>query len=77
MLLALVQAGMARDDAYRIVQIERGAVRGTKASTSAPLLEAIPRWWRSIAAVLDEAFDLDRVAAHARRSVDALDALEI
>ncbi len=75
-LLALVAAGLTRDDAYRIVQAaarlayeERTAFRlvleadeGLRAALGEGKVEL----------VLDEAFDLDRALRHAHRTVDAL-----
>ena len=69
-LLALVEGGMTRDDAYRIVQ--EHAMRAWEAETSfRQLLEADPRVTVG-RSVLDRAFDLDRSLQHAHRSVDAL-----
>ena len=69
-LLALVEGGMNRDDAYRIVQ--EHAMRAWEAETSfRQLLEADPRVTVD-RSVLDRAFDLDRSLQHAHRSVDAL-----
>jgi adenylosuccinate lyase len=71
-LLALVQAGLQRDDAYRIVQANamRAWDEGRDFRT---LLEADPAVAALGAAVLDDAFSLDRVLEHAHRAVDALD----
>jgi adenylosuccinate lyase len=75
-LLALVQAGLQRDEAYRIVQAaamqawdEGRDFRG--------LVEADPVVSALGAAVLDDAFSLDRVLDHAHRAVDALDDIAI
>jgi adenylosuccinate lyase len=72
-LLALVEAGRSRDDAYRIVQRaasrsweERRPFRDVLAED--PDLRATLPPER-----LDDCFDLDRVLAHAGRAVDALD----
>ena len=71
-LLAMVESGMARDDAYRIVQ---SAAR-TAIETGTPLRSVL----ESDGAVtltpqqLDAAFDLGRVLQHARRATDALGA---
>ena len=69
-LLAMVESGMTRDDAYRIVQaaartaIESGAsLRSVLESDTNVVLTAEQ---------LDAAFDLGRVLQHARRANDAL-----
>jgi adenylosuccinate lyase len=77
-LLALVRAGLSRDAAYRIVQRDaRRALeerRGFRdvlekdGDVEAALGTAMP-------AVLAEAFDLDRALAHAKRTIDALEAV--
>jgi adenylosuccinate lyase len=70
-LLALVQAGLTRDDAYRIVQ-ELAAQAWAEQRPFRELLDADPRV--SVpAAVLDDAFDLARATRHAGTAVDALD----
>ncbi|MFM2076512.1 MAG: adenylosuccinate lyase [Actinomycetota bacterium] len=72
-LLGLVQAGLTRDDAYRIVQ-ENAARAWDEGRSFRELLDADARV--SVApAVLDDAFDLERSVRHAGRGVDALDAL--
>jgi adenylosuccinate lyase len=72
-LLGLVQAGLTRDDAYRIVQENAGRA-WDEGRSFRELLEADPRV--SVpAGVLDDAFDLDRSVRHSGRGVDALDAL--
>ena len=73
-LLALVEGGMLRDDAYRIVQgaAQRAWEHGTSlrdeiigdSAVTIPL------------ASLDSAFDLDRAVSGARFTVDALDGLD-
>jgi adenylosuccinate lyase len=73
-LLALVEAGWSRDDAYRAVQA--AAVRSVDGAR--PLLDTL-RGDESVVAALGDAglascFDLDAVLEHAGRSVDALDA---
>jgi adenylosuccinate lyase len=76
-LLALVAAGMERDVAYRIVQ--SAASRSNESSRSfRSVLEDDERLARVIgpervAKLLDEAFDLDRTLAKARRGIDALE----
>ena len=72
-LLGLVQAGLSRDEAYRIVQENAGRA-WDEGRSFRELLEADPRV--TVApAVLDDAFDLSRSVRHAGRGVDALDAL--
>jgi adenylosuccinate lyase len=73
-LLGLVQAGLSRDEAYRIVQ-ENAAHAWDTARSFRELLESDPRVTVP-ASVLDEAFDLQRSIRHAGRGVDALAALE-
>ncbi len=75
-LLALVQAGLQRDDAYRIVQANamRAWDEGCDFRT---LLEADPAVAALGESVLDDAFSLDRVLQHAQQTVDALDAIAI
>ncbi len=80
-LLALVSAGLTRDAAYRIVQRDaRVAFEERRAFRS--ILEADPEVAGAlsgderVAAVLDEAFDLERALRHAHRTVDALEAIE-
>ena len=73
-LLALVDHGLARDDAYRIVQ--RAAADGRRATRRAfrEVLEddAEVRPRRD---ELDEAFDLDRLLRTARGYLDAIERL--
>jgi adenylosuccinate lyase len=72
-LLALVEAGWTRDDAYRAVQGDAGR----SAETGRPFLDVL----RADAAVLgalgaerlEACFDLGAALAHAGRAVDALD----
>jgi adenylosuccinate lyase len=72
-LLALVSAGMARDDAYRIVQ--RAAMRAwDEHRPFRTILEEDPDVTLTTAA-LDEAFDMGRALRHAHRTVDALEAV--
>ena len=72
-LLALVSAGLTRDDAYRIVQ--RNAMTAWEAGTDfRTLLEADPEMTLDKAA-LDEAFDLDRSLRHLDRVADELERL--
>jgi adenylosuccinate lyase len=72
-LLALVEAGLPRDDAYRLVQ-EHARRAWEEGKPFRGLLEEDARVPLS-AAQLDEAFSLDRALRHAGRTVDALDAL--
>jgi adenylosuccinate lyase len=70
-LLALVAGGLARDDAYRIVQ-ENAMVAWEEGKPFRSLLEADPRV--TIAPErLDEAFSLERALANAGRVFDALE----
>lgn len=73
-LLTLVDAGMSRDDAYRLVQ--RAARAAWDEGKS--LRDVLRRDDESPLddAALDVAFDLDRVLRHRRRFLDALAALE-
>jgi adenylosuccinate lyase len=73
-LLGLVQAGLGRDDAYRIVQENAGRA-WDEGRSFRELLDADPRVTVP-ATVLDDAFDLARSVRHAGRTVDALDALD-
>jgi adenylosuccinate lyase len=74
-LLGLVQAGLTRDEAYRIVQENAGRA-WDEGRSFRELLEADPRVTVP-AAVLDDAFDLARSVRFAGRGVDALDALQV
>ena len=74
-LLGLVQAGMSRDDAYRIVQ-ECASRAWAERRSFRELLDADARVTVP-AAVLDDAFDLARSVRHAGRTVDALGAIEL
>ena len=74
-LLALVEEGLSRDDAYRIVQ--DNAMRAWEHETSfRKLLDDDPRVTLN-SATLDRAFDLDRSLRHAHRAVDALDEIVV
>jgi adenylosuccinate lyase len=73
-LLALVNEGLARDDAYRIVQ--RAAMRAwDERRPFRTILEEDPEVTLK-PAVLDEAFDLGRALRHAHRTIDALREVE-
>ncbi|MDP2292643.1 MAG: adenylosuccinate lyase [Actinomycetota bacterium] len=74
-LLGLVQAGMSRDEAYRIVQDNAGRSWDERRSFR-ELLDADPRVTVP-AAVLDDAFDLQRSVRYAGRGVDVLDSLRV
>jgi adenylosuccinate lyase len=74
-LLALVEAGMSRDDAFRAVQDATRRAHDSRAHLR-DVLAATP----AVASVLDrdalsEAFDVARVLHNAGRAVDALDDL--
>jgi adenylosuccinate lyase len=73
-LLGLVQAGLTRDEAYRIVQENAGRA-WDEGRSFRELLEADPRVTVP-ATVLDDAFDLQRSVRYAGRGVDALDTLD-
>ncbi len=75
-LLALVAAGLGRDDAYRVVQQAATETWATRQSFRDVLLKD-----PAVTAVLNterlgECFDLESALAHAGRAVDALDALD-
>jgi len=70
-LLALVQAGLARDDAYRIVQTAAATASASRTDFRATL-ERDPQVAALPASVLDEAFDLRRSLAHVSRIFDQL-----
>ena len=67
-LLALVESGMERDAAYRVVQ---SAAR-TATETSAPLRSVLEKESTLSADRLDDIFDLRRVLRHASRPVEEL-----
>jgi adenylosuccinate lyase len=72
-LLALVDAGSARDDAYRIVQRD-ALLSWDQRRDFRDVLDADPEV-RLTPAELDAAFDLDRSLRHLDRVFDALDGL--
>jgi adenylosuccinate lyase len=74
-LLALVQSGLPRDEAYRIVQ-ENAARAWSESVSFRELLESDPRVSVKPDA-LDEAFDLDRSLRHTDVVFEALDALQV
>ena len=69
-LLALVQGGMQRDDAYRVVQ-EASSITLTTGKHFRDVLAADSRVVLS-AAQLDSVFDLSRVLRHASSGIDSL-----
>jgi adenylosuccinate lyase len=69
-LLALVEAGLTRDEAYRIVQRDARAAWSEQRPFRA-VLEADPEVTLD-AGQLDEAFDLSRTLRHVDRFADAL-----
>ncbi|MCB0999097.1 MAG: adenylosuccinate lyase [Acidimicrobiales bacterium] len=74
-LLGLVQAGLTRDDAYRIVQ--SAAMRSWDEGTDfRTLVEADPQVAALGDGVLDAAFDLDRSLRNVGAVFEALDGLE-
>jgi adenylosuccinate lyase len=72
-LLALVSAGLSRDDAYRIVQRDARAAWSERRPFRT-VLESDPEVTLT-PAQLDEAFDLERTLRHVDRFADALIAL--
>lgn len=68
-LLALVDSGLSRDDAYRIVQ-ETTALAWNSRTSFRDVLVADPRV-ELTATQLDHAFDLQRSVRHAQRTIDA------
>ena len=75
-LLALVRSGISRDDAYRIVQ-DNAAAAIEKSQSFRELLQDDKRMKAVPASVLDEAFDVARSVRHAKRGIEALDALAL
>jgi adenylosuccinate lyase len=73
-LLALVQGGLDRNEAYKIVQ-DNAARSWSEKRSFRELLEADSRVTVS-SQLLDEAFDLDRSLRHAGAVFDALDGIE-
>jgi len=74
-LLALVDSGMVRDDAYRIVQ-SCAATAIETATSFRDVLAADSRVTLS-ADALNAAFDAVRVLRHASRGIAALDAIAV
>jgi adenylosuccinate lyase len=78
-LLALVQAGKSRDEAYRLVQRCAMALAGADdpALDLREVLAADADLPDEVRSRLDELFDLDRAIRYAGRAVDALDQIQI
>jgi adenylosuccinate lyase len=74
-LLALVEAGLERDDAYRLVQRAATRTWEERRRFRAVLADDAEITGHLSAARLDECFDLNRAVAHAARAVDALEAV--
>jgi adenylosuccinate lyase len=74
-LLALVEAGLERDDAYRLVQRAATRTWEERRPFRAVLADDAEITGHLSAARLDECFDLNRAVAHAARAVDALEAV--
>jgi adenylosuccinate lyase len=72
-LLALVEAGLERDDAYRLVQQAATRTWESRRPFREVLADDAEITARLSPERLDECFDLDRAVAHAARAVDALD----
>jgi len=72
-LLALVETGLARDDAYRLVQQAATRTWEEQRPFRDVLSEDAAITARLAPDALDACFDLDRAVAHAARAVDALD----
>jgi adenylosuccinate lyase len=73
-LLALVETGLPRDDAYRMVQRAATRTWAERRPFRAVLGEDPEIMAHLTDARLDACFDLDRAVEHAARAVDALDA---
>jgi adenylosuccinate lyase len=74
-MLALVESGLPRDDAYRMVQRAATRTWAERRPFRDVLTEDAEITGHLSAARLDACFDLDRAVAHAARAVDALDSL--
>jgi adenylosuccinate lyase len=74
-LLALVDAGLERDDAYRLVQRAATRTWEERRPFREVLADDTEITAHLSAARLDECFDLNRAVAHAARAVDALEAV--
>jgi len=75
-LLALVQSGLSRDDAYRIVQ-EAATISWTRSRDFRSVLEENDRVRQLSPTVLDDAFDLTRSLGRIGVVFDALDRIEV
>jgi adenylosuccinate lyase len=75
-LLALVEAGLARDDAYRLVQQAATRTWEQRRPFRDVLAEDDAITAHLSAERLDDCFDLQRAVAHTARAVDALDATD-
>ena len=75
-LLALVQSGLSRDDAYRIVQ-EAATISWTGSRDFRGVLEENDRVRQLGPAILDDAFDLSRSLGRIGVVFDALDRIEV
>jgi len=75
-LLALVQSGLSRDDAYRIVQ-EAASVSWSRSRDFRGVLEEDDRVRQLGPAILDDAFDLSRSLGRIGVVFDALDRIEV
>jgi adenylosuccinate lyase len=75
-LLALVAAGLGRDEAYRIVQSSAANAWEQRRSFREILMEN-PEVMSRAAEALEEAFDLSRALRHAGKAVDALDRIAL
>jgi adenylosuccinate lyase len=71
-LLALVEVGLARDDAYRLVQRAATQTWESRRPFREVLAEDVEISRHLSSERLDACFDLDRAVAHAARAVDAL-----
>jgi adenylosuccinate lyase len=76
-MLALVESGLARDDAYRITQRAATRTWEERRPFREVLAEDTEITARLSATRLDSCFDLDRAVAHAARAVDALDSPDL
>lgn len=75
-LLALVESGATRDDAYRLVQRATQQAHDTSSQLRDVLANMSEVSTRLRPAALDAAFDVSRVLQHASRAVDALDEID-
>jgi adenylosuccinate lyase len=73
-LLALVEAGLPRDDAYRLVQRAATVTWDSRRPFRDVLAQDVEIMRHLSPERLDACFDLDRAVAHAARAVDALGA---